>query len=306
MKTKTDIFISYAWTSDLHRDWVRLLAAQLRQLGYTVKIDDSEPYGTSLSGFMREAVNAARVLMVADENYVERADNKPESGVGIENGWIRDAYKDKPVSWLSVLYVRNPAFLLPAWLRPLQIKGFNFNSNSEKKDFPGEAQLDDLWRWMEGLPADKAHAITSKIYLERKAQLEKIDAMRDPAHYASPELEGRVTFRYKDHRNYTVGHGEYQFKIDFSDRGKDSVYVYIDSGLKAVGVITSKQYDPKTVGSFLRPGRAAEPVQGQSVVLLNSAGALCVIDIESIQPEVNAETYVPAAVTFSYRVLVDR
>ena len=80
-----DLFISYAWTSPEHREWVRLLASELHLLGYNIKIDEAVDYGASLSGFMREVTDAAHVLLVVDENYVDRADNKPES-----RSWYRD------------------------------------------------------------------------------------------------------------------------------------------------------------------------------------------------------------------------
>ncbi len=53
-------------------------------MGYIVKIDEKIDYGNSLSGFMREVTNTSRVLLIVDENYVGRANNKPDSGVGIE------------------------------------------------------------------------------------------------------------------------------------------------------------------------------------------------------------------------------
>ncbi|MFY1893588.1 toll/interleukin-1 receptor domain-containing protein [Achromobacter xylosoxidans] len=303
---KTNIFISYAWTSDSHRKWVRLLATQLRLLGYTVQIDSHVPYGASLSGFMREVTEADRVLMIIDENYVERANQHPESGVAIENNWIKNVFEKKPISWLSVLFVDNPNFSLPSWLINLNPKGFNFNSNPDINSFPGFEQMDDLWRWIEGLPADKAHALTAEVLLERMARIERIDAMRDPANYASPALKDRITFPYKSHPYYKLGHGEYEFKVNFSDRGSTGVYVYTDSGLKALGLVPTSIIDPRTVDTFLRSGRFAEPDVGQSVVMMNTIGALCIMKIEAVQLEVNDPVHVPSAVTFSYEILTDR
>jgi len=303
---KTSVFISYAWTHDAYRAWVRLLATQLRLLGYTVKIDAAVEYGSSLSNFMREIAEAERVLMIVDENYVERADNLPDSGVAIENRWIRDVFTDMPEPWLSVLFVDNAQYKLPAWLADKQPKGFNFNSRPEFNQFPGIEQLDDLWRWIEKLPADKEHALSPAVLLERRARLERIDAMRDPANYANPALKGRVTFQYDDHSHYTVGHGEYQFKIVFSNRRSDSVYVYNDAGLKAVGLVARPDFDIAAIGEFLRPGRAARPIVGQRVVLMNEAGALCVVTIDAVQPEINAATYTAASVTFDYEILAGR
>jgi hypothetical protein len=303
---KKIIFISYAWTSSAHREWVRLLAIQLRLLGYTVQIDSTVEYGASLSSFMREVAKADRVLMIVDKNYVERADRRPESGVGIENQWISSAFKEKPASWISVLFVNNPEYLLPAWLVDQQLKGFNFNSNPDLNKFPGIEQMDDLWRWVEGLPADKVHALPAALLLERTARIERIDAMRDPANYVSPAFEDRITFQYKDYAYYTLGHGEYEFKVKFSDRGFGSVYVYRDSGLKAIGLVTASNFDRHAVETFLRPGRTAEPNVGQSIVMMNELGALCVMNIEAVQAEVNTGTHVPATVTFSYQILVGR
>jgi hypothetical protein len=78
-----DLFISYASTSQAHREWVRLLASQLHLIGYDVKIDEDVDYGSSLHGFMRQVTEAAHVLLIVDTNYVDRADNRPESGVGV-------------------------------------------------------------------------------------------------------------------------------------------------------------------------------------------------------------------------------
>lgn len=298
-----DLFISYAWTSTIHREWVRLLASQLHLLGYNIKIDEKVDYGSSLSGFMQEVISASHVLLIVDENYVLRADTMPESGVGIENKWISDVFDSRPSGWLSLVFVRNSLFKVPAWLSSHSPKGFNFNANPEVNSFPGAVQIDEIWRWIEGLAASKGHATSLAEVRNRAARIERIDAQRDPANYASPALTGRVTFRHKDHSHYKVGSGEYEFKINFGERSHDSVYVYIDSGLKAVGLITSSSYDPLSVSDFLTPARIAEPITGQSVVCMNIFGALCIITIEEVQREVNAQNYVPPHVTFSYEVL---
>jgi hypothetical protein len=300
---KGDLFISYAWTSLAHREWVRLLASHLHLIGYVVKIDEAVDYGSSLSGFMREVAEVAHVLLIVDENYVDRANNIPESGVGIETEWISGVFKDKPATWLSVVFVRNPKRKLPNWLIDHNPKGFDFNANPEKNEFPGAVQINEIWRWIEGLPADKSHAVPLSLVRKRASRLESIDARRDPAHYANPSLNGRVTFRHNDHAHYTVGHGEYEFKINFSGCSNNSVYVYTDSGLKGVGLITASNFDPSTVESFLTPGRTVTPVVGQKVILLNSHGALCVITIDEVQREVNTTEYVPGHVTFTYEIL---
>ncbi len=298
-----DLFISYAWTSPVHREWVRLLASQLHLLGYDVKIDEQVDYGSSLSGFMQEVTSATHVLLIVDENYVLRADTMPNSGVGIENRWISGAFNNKPSTWLSLVFVQNSLLKVPAWLSTHSPKGFDFNSTPEKNVFPGSVQIDEIWRWVEGLPASKGHATSLAEVRKRAARIERIDAQRDPGNYASPALKGRVTFRYDDHSHFKVGNGEYEFKIKFGGCTPNSVRVYNDYDLKAVGLITAPSYDPSSVSDFLRPGRTAEPIVGQSVVCLNNFGVQCVLTIDDVQPGVNAQTYVPPHVTFSYEVL---
>ncbi|MCU4298805.1 toll/interleukin-1 receptor domain-containing protein [Brevibacterium permense] len=72
-----DLFLSYAWTSDQHRQWVRLLAAHLKALGYDVLVDADVGYGDSLNGFMRRVVDSDHVLMIVDDNYVARRITSP-------------------------------------------------------------------------------------------------------------------------------------------------------------------------------------------------------------------------------------
>ncbi|RZK48094.1 MAG: hypothetical protein EOO99_11355 [Pedobacter sp.] len=299
----TDLFISYAWTSFEHREWVRLFASQLHLLGYKIKIDESVEYGSSLSGFMREVTDSKHVLLIVDENYVERANTLPNSGVGLETKWISSVYNNKPSTWLSVLFVKNSTHKLPKWLNSKNPKGFDFNSYQEKNNFPGSAQIDSVWRWIEGLSADKSNSTSWAELRKRAARLERIDVLRDPANYANPALKGNIKFYHNDNRCFTIGHGEYEFRISFSARSSTGVYVHRDSGLKAVGLIPTQENDLRFVYAFLTPSRSVEPDKGQSVVLMNADGNLCVITIEEVQYGSSSPEYVRSYVKFSYEVL---
>ncbi len=302
-----DIFVSYAWTSDAHRAWVRLLASHMHLIGYAVAIDATVDYGSSLTGFMREVTDAKHVLMVVDDNYVYRADSVPGSGVAIENEWIRSVYGDRESGWLGTLFVNNAGCCLPAWLRDHQPKGFNFNSPPARPDYPGSEQINELWRWAEGLPADKANAVPWSVLRNRASRLEHIDNLRDPGRWRSPAMSGTVRFDYNDHpnRTYTLGYGEFEFAVSVSGAGNDNIYVYADS-MKAVGLILTDDYDEGSVSKFLSPGRTVTPRVGQRVVVLNHNGALCVIRIDAVQREVNGSEYVAPYVTFGYDILVNQ
>lgn len=298
-----DVFISYAWSSQAHREYVRLLASHLHLLGYDVAIDAKLDYGSGLTGFMRNAIDAKHVLVVADESYVERAERVPGSGVAIENEWLRGAYDNRPANWLSVLFVNNPRFQLPAWLADRQPKGFDFHSDPEWDNFPGSEQIDDLWRWIEGLPADKSNATPIRVIKDRAVRLERIANLRDPAHWTTPHLNGEVHFEYgnQEQGTYTLGHDELTFAVEVSGHSDNSVYVLADK-VKAVGLVPAGAVSPDDLPSFLRPGRYVTPKVGQTVVLMNEHGILCSLRITGVHREVNEVPFVPAHVTFDFEV----
>lgn len=111
-----DLFISYAWTSTNHREWVHLLAAQLKALGFDVLLDAGVDYGDDLNGFMRSITDAKRVLLVVDRNYVERADTMPTSVVVKESHWISETNADHELAWLTAIFIDNPECTLQKWI----------------------------------------------------------------------------------------------------------------------------------------------------------------------------------------------
>jgi hypothetical protein len=190
-----DVFISYAWTSEIHREWVRLLASNLHAIGFSVGIDADVNYGDSLNGFMRKIKDSKHVLMIVDEKYVNRADNEPNSGVAIECRTIQSSIDSKPGDWVTPLLVRNPRGLLPQWILDKNLKYIDFRSDPEKGDFPGSEQILELWRWLAGLPADKQFAENPAVIRERMVRVERIDALRDPGMWAKSPLAVRWCLR---------------------------------------------------------------------------------------------------------------
>lgn len=301
-----DLFISYAWTTDEHREWVRLLAANLKAAGYDVLVDADLEYGDGLNGFMRRAVDCRHVLMVVDENYVHRADTLPKSGVGIENKWFCEAHVHKPPTWLSVLFKDNPKHRLPAWLAPHNPKGQSFNANVTDGSFPGSEQVEELWRWIEDLPANRDHAASVAVLRARGKRLETIDQERDPNSWADPSLEGEIDFKYdrSPRKTYTLGYGEHSFQFNVSECGEQSVYVYKDY-VHAVGLNRDEVTNLDGLAAQLSPGRNVVASVGHQVILLNQHGALCLVDILKVQREATYPTYIPASVRFRYRILLD-
>jgi hypothetical protein len=78
-------FLSYAWESDEHREWVRRFAIQLRNDGVNITLDQWEVQpGDQLPAFMERAVRENDyVIIVCTPTYRERS-NERRGGVGYE------------------------------------------------------------------------------------------------------------------------------------------------------------------------------------------------------------------------------
>ena|ERR1022692_4411343 len=89
--SESAIFVSYCWTSAQHCEWVVRLANLLVSHGVRTVLDiwDLNP-GQDKYAFMEKAVldpTITKVLIICDEGYKERADNR-ERGVGTETQLI--------------------------------------------------------------------------------------------------------------------------------------------------------------------------------------------------------------------------
>lgn len=300
-----DLFISYAWTSDEHRKWVRLLAAQLKALGFDVLIDADVDYGNDLNGFMRRVDDSKRVLLVVDQNYVDRADTMPHSGVGKESRWISEVHGDREANWMSTLFVNNPGCRLPSWLGDTMPKGFDFNHSSDSlQQFPGAEQVEDLWRWIAGLPTNRDSATPIATLRERSTRLEQQAVRTDPSQWRSPDLVGERRFAYDDapQRTFHWGLGDSAFAFTVSGHSNDSVYVLKDYG-KAVGLVRGEMPDDADLERHLMPGRSVTPRVGQSVVLMNEHGRLAVVEIVDVLRESTGDPYTAPYVKFRWRVI---
>jgi hypothetical protein len=78
-------FLSYAWESEAHREWVKAFATQLRRDGVNVTLDQWEIQpGDQLPAFMERAVRENDyVIIVCTPAYAERSNNRL-GGVGYE------------------------------------------------------------------------------------------------------------------------------------------------------------------------------------------------------------------------------
>jgi hypothetical protein len=280
-------------------------------VGFNVGIDAKLDYGESLNGFMRQINESKHVLMIIDRNYVERVNKISGSGVWKENEWIRESINSKPKAWLSVIYIDNPEYELPEWMKATNPKGFNFNYNENIEMSAGASQIDDIWRWVAGLPCDKTNAVSLALIRERMSRVEYVDNMRDPGSWRCPEIEGRgIRFEYskEPHKTFTIGAGLYEFCFTVSSRSYDSIYVYMDY-IKAVGNLPENisiyAVSSNEAMQYIQPGRTISLSKGRGAVLLSKSGCICLIHLVDVQPEVNTSAYMPASVIFDYYIITE-
>lgn len=85
MSDNPRVFISYSHDSDIHKEWVRKLASDLRESGIDAILDQWDVrLGDDLAAFMESGITSSdRVIAICSENYVLKA-NEGQGGVGYE------------------------------------------------------------------------------------------------------------------------------------------------------------------------------------------------------------------------------
>lgn len=301
-----DIFISYAW-SEVRSEWVRLLVGHLRLMGFSVSFDRDLVYGAGLRAFMNKAAIAKHVLLIVDELYVERANNEPHSGVSFENELIQRAIDEHPEGWLAAIAVDNKGFRLPRWIEGRKPKCFDFNDYQSVDSLAGLSDaINDLWRWAADLPINSASAIPPALARCRAERIERIDELRDPACWSSPQTHGHVKFDYSfaPRNSFTIGGAEYRTTFSVSSCNVESVRLYSDY-CHAVGLSGSFDLDPLEAAACVTPCRTVDLGVGEVGVLQNENGCLSLIRLVSVSVESFDGAYHPAPIEFDYRILVE-
>jgi hypothetical protein len=131
------VFISYSHTSETHKSWVQSLGTFLRECGIDARLDVWHlRYGMDLPQFMaNELTMAAKVILVSDEKYAEKADGRV-GGVGWETMIVQgDMYRLPPDSTKYLVIVRSEDVDkgLPAYLKTKFVLHWNSQTSDEEK-----------------------------------------------------------------------------------------------------------------------------------------------------------------------------
>jgi hypothetical protein len=89
-------FLSYAWESDSHANWVLNLATKLQESGVRIILDQWDlPYGSDRFYFMERGIDKSNfVIVICTPTYAQRA-NSREGGVGYETRVINGEFAKK-------------------------------------------------------------------------------------------------------------------------------------------------------------------------------------------------------------------
>lgn len=114
-------FISYSWESDEHRKWVNRFAADLRDSGVIVLLDQwAVRLGDDVTTFMEQGLkNADFVLLVCTEDFAGKAMSRTK-GVGYEQTIVTAALlNDHPVRGRFVCVLRSgaPSSAIPLYMQ---------------------------------------------------------------------------------------------------------------------------------------------------------------------------------------------
>uniref|UniRef100_A0AB33J2Y5 SEFIR domain-containing protein n=1 Tax=Prevotella sp. GTC17254 TaxID=3236794 RepID=A0AB33J2Y5_9BACT len=264
--TNKKVFVSYAWDSEEHKEWVLKLAANLRHHGVDAILDQWDVrLGDDLPFFMEHGLTESHfVICVCSDKYIEKA-NEGLGGAGYE----------KRILATEMLNDSDRRFIIPI------IKGCTkeqkvplFLSGLKYVDFDNGEYFNCYQELLERIynednkkpPLGSNPFATTKIsdQITTKLNIEKIA-------FQNPILEGIASFDYKKNSGkYQIGEGNYQFDTRWSECGSNSVYCYSD-------YISRLGYNPKYT-QFPSPhefidfdfsSRAKEVKEGEVVLLEN-------------------------------------
>ena len=273
----------------------------MKAIGYDVLVDADVDYGDDLNGFMRRATECRHVLLVIDENYVIRADTLPGSGVGVENSWVRGVYAQRPASWLSVLYKDNRERRLPAWMAGRNPKGHSFGSQPDSGAFPGSEQV-------EASVLDRGPRRPQTMWFVRRSSAPGREGWRRLTVNATPtpgapRPGGRRCLRVREVARQDLLAGLWRPGIPVPRVRARSV---LDLRLSAPDPRGWRQQVSQFKPCLRWPAEPRKTIVGNvgdQIILQNTSGALCLVDLLAVNGEITKPKYVPASVRFRFEVL---
>ena len=207
-------FISYAWDSEEHKNWVLKLASDLRRHGIDAILDQWDArLGNDLSFFMEQGLTTSHfVLCVCSDKYIEKA-----------NGGIGGAGYEKRILAVEMMDSGNRRFIIPIIKGNSQVHKLpTFLSGLKYVDFDNGQYFNNYQELLERIYDEDVKkktplgcnpfvSTTISDQITTKLNIEKIE-------FQNPVFEGKASFDYKRNSgSYTIGEGDYIFVTHWSE-----------------------------------------------------------------------------------------
>lgn len=219
------IFVSYAWNSEEHKEWVLKLATNLRHHGVDVVLDQWDVrVGDDLPFFMEQGLTDTHlVICVCSDKYIAKA-NGGSGGVGYEKRilaaeMLNDEYKRFII---PIIKDCGQAQKVPLFLSGLKYIDFDNGEYFDCYQELIERIYDEDRKKKPPLGRNPFGSTAISDQITTKLNVEKIE-------FQNSGMSGKVSFDYKRNSGlYVIGEANYQFVTHWSECGYNSIYCYRD------------------------------------------------------------------------------
>lgn len=229
MADHINVFISYSWDSQEHKDWVKKFASDLMGHGVNVVLDQWDVrLGDDLPFFMEQGLCKSHlVICICSENYVKKA-NSARGGVGYEKRILTaDMISDSSRRYI-IPVIRNNSGRekLPTFLSGLLYEDFDSEDYFLHYFSLLKRVYDEDIKDKPAIGENPFVSMTVSDAVSTKLAIEAIN-------YCNIQLSGKVRFDYKrNNGRFKIGSGQNEFITSWSECGEDSVYCYRDNVLR--------------------------------------------------------------------------
>lgn len=133
---KPTVFVSYSWDNQEHKDWVTVLANQLRRNGIDAMIDEfiTQKGTVNLNKMMIENIrDKDYTLVILTEKYAEKADGFKD-GVGYETSLLINEITDNVSKIIPIMRCSGDTKrAIPFYLKGVSYIDFSNNKNFDEK-----------------------------------------------------------------------------------------------------------------------------------------------------------------------------
>jgi tetratricopeptide (TPR) repeat protein len=227
------VFISYCWTSENHKNWVRSLADKLvRESGIEVILDQWHgKIGHDRFHFMEDSIRVAdKVLVICDKKYCDRANGRA-GGVGTETRIItpevyRSSKQDKFIP-IALEYNEHNEYLLPDFMSSRFALGM-----TKEEEF--ESDYRQLERLIWQVPLLNPPVRGKKPDFETEGKKQIISTKASPLDASAEENQIKQNKYYRVPKRNVLFSGRERELTDI-DTSLDADDIFIISGLSGLG-----------------------------------------------------------------------